>query len=138
MSSEKKRDETDAHREGNRALKRIGDILRRSFRHSDIAARYGGEECAVILPETEKGQTFIPDAADGAFGGVAVMEVVFVASLSDPGLLEAKPGAVATPAEKAMLMDGFGDAFLLAAGFAVVALLSGVLSSGKKKAHPSA
>ena len=63
--------------------------------------------------------------------GVAVMEVVFVANLSDPGLLEAKPGAVATPAEKAMLMDGFGDAFLLAAGFAVVALLSGALSPGK-------
>ncbi len=66
--------------------------------------------------------------------GVVVLEVVFVSGLSDPGLLEARPGAIATAAEKAMLMNGFDAAFLLAGGFALVALLSGVLSPGKRPA----
>ncbi len=64
--------------------------------------------------------------------GVAVLELVFVAGLSDPGLLEAHPGVVVSEAGKAMLMDGFGSAFMLAAGFAVVALLSGALCPGRK------
>ncbi len=65
--------------------------------------------------------------------GVAVLELVFVSGLKDPGLLEARPDVVISEAEKAMLMDGFGGAFLLAAGFAVMALLSGALSPGREK-----
>jgi MFS family permease len=65
--------------------------------------------------------------------GVVVLELVFVAGLSDPGLLEAKPGVVVDAAGKAMLMDGFSSAFMLAAGFAVVALLSGALTPGAVK-----
>jgi hypothetical protein len=63
---------------------------------------------------------------------VAVLELVFVAGLTHPGLLEARPGRVVSPAEKAMLMDGFGATFLLAAGFAVVALLAGALTPGTR------
>ena len=34
-------------------MRKIGAILRDSFRQSDTAGRYGGEEFVVILPETD-------------------------------------------------------------------------------------
>ena len=41
------------HLEGDRALARIGAILRDTSRDVDCAARYGGEEFVVLMPETE-------------------------------------------------------------------------------------
>jgi diguanylate cyclase (GGDEF)-like protein len=41
------------HLSGDLVLRRIGAILRNSFRQSDTAGRYGGEEFVVILPETD-------------------------------------------------------------------------------------
>jgi diguanylate cyclase (GGDEF)-like protein len=40
------------HRFGDLVLTRVGEILRRAVRDSDLACRFGGEEFAVILPET--------------------------------------------------------------------------------------
>ena len=39
---------------GDQVLRRAGHVLRRAVRESDIACRYGGDELAVILPETER------------------------------------------------------------------------------------
>ena len=41
------------HLEGDKALARIGAILRDTSRDVDCAARYGGEEFVVLMPETE-------------------------------------------------------------------------------------
>ena len=45
--------DTYGHQAGDLALQRIGTLLHDTFRQSDTAGRYGGEEFVVILPETE-------------------------------------------------------------------------------------
>jgi two-component system cell cycle response regulator len=45
--------DTHGHMAGDLALRKIGATLRDSFRQSDTAGRYGGEEFVVILPETD-------------------------------------------------------------------------------------
>jgi two-component system cell cycle response regulator len=45
--------DTHGHLAGDLVLRKIGTILRDSFRESDTAGRYGGEEFVVILPETD-------------------------------------------------------------------------------------
>ncbi len=42
------------HPAGDKALKKVADILKTETRETDMIARYGGEEFAVILPETSK------------------------------------------------------------------------------------
>ena len=45
--------DTHGHAAGVFVLKKIGALLRDSFRQSDTTARYGGEEFVVLLPETD-------------------------------------------------------------------------------------
>ena len=42
------------HLLGDLVLERIGGLLRRTVREADIACRFGGEEFAVVLPETTR------------------------------------------------------------------------------------
>lgn len=42
------------HEVGDHALQRIGRAVRHTFRNTDSACRYGGEEFALIFPETSK------------------------------------------------------------------------------------
>ena len=44
--------DTYGHEIGNRALKHVAEILSGEVRTTDIVCRYGGEEFAVIFPET--------------------------------------------------------------------------------------
>jgi len=48
----KARNDTNGHAAGDAALTRVGAALRSLSRASDLAARIGGDEFAVILPET--------------------------------------------------------------------------------------
>ena len=52
----KRLNDTYGHEAGDDALRRIGRLLRRSFRAADDACRYGGEEFALICPETSKAE----------------------------------------------------------------------------------
>jgi len=45
--------DTHGHTAGDAVLKKLAEMLRGSFRQSDTAGRYGGEEFVVILPETD-------------------------------------------------------------------------------------
>ena len=44
--------DTYGHEAGDRVLKRLGEILRSTLRDVDFAGRLGGEEFAVVLPQT--------------------------------------------------------------------------------------
>lgn len=45
--------DTMGHIEGDKALKKVSEILKESTRNMDICVRYGGEEFTVILPKTD-------------------------------------------------------------------------------------
>lgn len=51
--------DTFGHLEGNIILKRIAHIILYTVRISDIPCRYGGEEFAIILPQTDKEGAYI-------------------------------------------------------------------------------
>jgi diguanylate cyclase (GGDEF)-like protein len=49
--------DTFGHQEGNHALMEAAAVLKESFRQSDILARYGGDEFAVLVSDAPEGST---------------------------------------------------------------------------------
>lgn len=51
--------DTFGHQAGDMVLKDVGNILDESCRETDFAARFGGEEFVVILPQTNEDQAWV-------------------------------------------------------------------------------
>ena len=45
--------DTFGHQWGDRLLRAVADVIRRTVRFTDAAARYGGDEFVILLPETD-------------------------------------------------------------------------------------
>ncbi len=48
----KKVNDTYGHQKGDEVLSKVGEILNKTLREMDFAARYGGEELCIIMPHT--------------------------------------------------------------------------------------
>ncbi len=55
----KKVNDTYGHQAGDEVIRRTSKLLKEMMRKSDIAGRYGGEEFAVILPDTDSANALV-------------------------------------------------------------------------------
>jgi diguanylate cyclase (GGDEF)-like protein len=54
----KRLNDLQGHEGGDRALRIFAEVLRKSVRHTDYVARWGGEEFAVLFPQANADQAF--------------------------------------------------------------------------------
>jgi len=72
----KKTNDRHGHQAGNVVLRELVRVIQRCIRDTDVLVRYGGEEFAVILPQTDKRDAFIIGeriramVAETVFGGM--------------------------------------------------------------------
>jgi diguanylate cyclase (GGDEF)-like protein len=89
------------HPYGDRVLLEVADALRRSMRGHDTVARMGGEEFAILLPDTDAATAH--ELAERARSAIAAVPVVGPALSSSAGV--ATDGATLTPTDLVELAD---------------------------------
>jgi diguanylate cyclase (GGDEF)-like protein len=87
--------DTFGHLFGDRVLTWTAELIRSTLRASDIPARYGGDEFAIILPETDADEARI--AADRILN--AFRDNAFVGELRGPVPIGASIGVATFPAD---------------------------------------
>lgn len=55
----KQYNDINGHLKGDKLLRKLGQILIKAVRRSDVVARYGGEEFVIVLPSTPKKNAYI-------------------------------------------------------------------------------
>jgi diguanylate cyclase (GGDEF)-like protein len=88
--------DTHGHQQGDRVLVEVARVMRRLSRDVDLPARYGGEEMAVVLPQTD-----LAGAEQGAERMRAAIEGMQIPRLDGGGMLPitASFGVASFPAE---------------------------------------
>lgn len=103
----KRYNDTYGHMNGNFILNKIASLIKDSMRESDIPFRYGGDEFAVILPETGA------EAQQVAERIVNSVNSAFLTQKGDPGMRPSvSAGVAARDAERplsASLLISFAD-----------------------------
>lgn len=94
--------DTYGHQAGDMALKTAASVIRSCVRSSDVAARIGGEEFAVILPDTPMEEARI--AAERILGGLRTASVRLSGGAAIPltasiGLAGGVPGGFESPSK---------------------------------------
>ena len=56
----KKVNDTYGHQYGDYVLRTVSDLMKQSFRKTDMLYRYGGEELVMLMPETEVEGALVP------------------------------------------------------------------------------
>lgn len=106
------------HQQGDAVLRKVAEIVRRSVRASDVCARYGGDEFAVIIPEHSGGTVLSGTALQTAERIRTRVESFRWDSLGLPQNLAVTVSvgvAVAEVAERAETLIGRADERLYAA-----------------------
>lgn len=85
----KKINDTFGHHVGDEAIKSIGGVLSRSCRTVDTAARFGGEEFCLLLPDTGE--------ADAMNLAERVRKVISETYIEGPGYISASVGVATYP-----------------------------------------
>lgn len=70
------------HQRGDEVLKRIGEVCRRHLRAVDILGRIGGEEFAILMPETSTRSAW--EAAERLRRNIAAEQITLEGSLDTP------------------------------------------------------
>jgi diguanylate cyclase (GGDEF)-like protein len=107
----KRVNDTYGHQQGDEVLAQVAAVLRETTRELDTAARYGGEELAVVLPQTDvSGAVFLAERMREAIESIKVRRVDGRGSLS----VTASLGVASVPE------SGFDRADLIAAADAAL------------------
>jgi diguanylate cyclase (GGDEF)-like protein len=106
------------HQRGDAVLRKVADIVRRSVRASDVCTRYGGDEFAVIVPDSNGSDTSSEHALQTAERIRSRVEAFQWEGLGLPQNLAVTVSvgvAVAEPGEHAEALIGRADQRLYAA-----------------------